>query len=61
MGEAGSDTGGLTREFFRLFARAMASHYLEETGCFKHNAVALQVNLWTKAFPIVYLSVHTCR
>ena len=44
MAEAGSDTGGLTREFFRLFSKAVISTYLEETGCFKHNAVALQVN-----------------
>ena len=44
MGEEGSDTGGLTREFFRLIAYNMKSKYLEKTGCFQHNAIAYQVN-----------------
>ena len=29
VGECGSDTGGLTREFFRLFAKEMAATYIE--------------------------------
>ena len=44
VGEEGSDTGGLTREFFRLIAYNMKSKYLEKTGCFQHNAIAYQVN-----------------
>ena len=35
VGECGSDTGGLTRELFRLFAKEMAATYIEPTGCFK--------------------------
>ena len=42
LGEQGSDTGGLTREFFRLVGYH-ATKYLEPSGCFKHNSVALQV------------------
>ncbi len=41
--EPGADTGGLTREFFRLVSYAMSDKYMTSTGCFKHNAVALQV------------------
>ncbi len=37
------DTGGLTREFFRLVFQEVARRYLESSGCFSHNAVALQV------------------
>ena len=43
VGEDGSDTGGLTREFFRLISYSMNSRYMEATGCFRHNAVAYQV------------------
>ena len=42
LGEEGSDGGGLSREFFRLVA-AHSSKYLEATGCFKHNSLALKV------------------
>lgn len=45
LGEQGSDTGGLTREFFRLVAYHTSSRYMENTGCFKHNSVALQVTV----------------
>ncbi len=45
VGETGSDTGGLKREFFRLFSKEFAGKYLEATGCFQHDAVALQVGL----------------
>lgn len=45
VGEVGIDTGGLTREFFRLLFQQIAAKYLECTGCFMHNAVALQVFL----------------
>ena len=41
MGEQGSDTGGLTREFFRLVGLHASIKYMEPTGCFKHNSVAL--------------------
>ena len=53
LGEQGSDTGGLTREFFRLVAYHTSSRYMENTGCFKHNSVALQVT-----FTIVILYIH---
>ena len=43
VGEQGQDTGGLTREFFRLICYSMKSKYMEPTGCFRHNAVAYQV------------------
>ena len=43
VGEFGSDTGGLKREFFRLLTRSMAETYMDATGCFQHNSVALQV------------------
>ena len=39
LGEQGSDTGGLTREFLRL----VGQHATKPSGCFKHNSVALQV------------------
>lgn len=42
MGEQGTDGGGLTREFFTLVTRH-CSRYMESTGCFKHNSLALQV------------------
>lgn len=41
--EPGHDTGGLTREFFRLVKYAISSKYMESTGCFLHNALAYQV------------------
>ena len=63
LGEQGSDTGGLTREFFRLVAYYTSSRYMENTGCFKHNSVALQVTynshtgLLTVTLPcMIYLS-----
>jgi len=37
VGEAGIDTGGLTREFFRLLFQQAAAKYLEYTGCFIHS------------------------
>ena len=43
MGEEGTDTGGLTREFFRLICYSMGNQYLESTGCFRHDATAYQV------------------
>ena len=51
MGEKGSDGGGLTREFFTLMARHFAK-YMEPTGCFKNNSLALQVIMG-----IVYITV----
>ena len=52
MGEKGSDSGGLTREFFTLMARYFAK-YIEPTGCFKHNSLALQVIMG-----IVYITAN---
>ena len=43
VGEPGSDGGGLTREFLSLFAKSRAWKYLEITGVFRHNALAVQV------------------
>ena len=45
MGEAGTDTGGLRREFFRLLTRSLSETYLNATGGFQHNSVALQVHI----------------
>ncbi len=45
--DPGADAGGLTREFFWLVSYAMSDKYMTLTGCFKHNAVALQVWLLT--------------
>ena len=42
LGVNGSDGGGLTREFFSLMARHFTK-YIEQTGCFKHNSLALHV------------------
>ena len=42
LGEQGSDTGGFTQEFFRLVGHH-ATKYMEPSGCFEHNSVALQV------------------
>ena len=42
VGEAGCDTGGLTREFFTLLAKDVTKVYMD-CGTFKHNSVALQV------------------
>ena len=35
VGEQGSDTGGMTREFFTYVGHAMSTRYLTQTGCFK--------------------------
>lgn len=43
-GEEGSDTGGLTREFFRLIGYSISSKYLDSAGAFMHNAIAYQVS-----------------
>ena len=40
VGENGSDTGGLTREFFTVL---VSPKYIDSRGCFKHNSIALQV------------------
>ena len=45
LGEQGSDTGGLTREFFDLVGYHASAKYFEPTGCFKHNSVAFQVSI----------------
>ena len=44
MGEEGSDTGGLTREFFRLLGYAVEAKYFDSEGAFLHNAIAYQVH-----------------
>ena len=44
-GETGTDSGGLSREFFTLLSRDMARTYLEVTGVFRHDGLALQVSL----------------
>lgn len=44
IGEDGQDNGGLTREFFSLIAREILERYMESTGIFRHNALALQVS-----------------
>jgi hypothetical protein len=46
VGEEGSDTGGLTREFFRLVSYALKSRYITATGCFRHDAVAYQDSVY---------------
>ena len=43
VAEDGEDTGGITREFFRLLASEIQRKYFSETGCMKHNIVAFQV------------------
>ena len=43
VGEQGSDTGGITREFFTYVGHAMSTRYLTQSGCFKHNSSAYQV------------------
>ena len=43
MNEPGEDGGGVCREFFTLFGKDMASKYLEKSGSFRHNALALKV------------------
>ena len=43
ISEEGHDTGGLTREFFRLIAYTISTKYLDSAGCFKHDAIAYQV------------------
>ena len=58
VGEDGIDTGGLTREFFRLIAASFSQKYLDSTGCFKRNAIAFQVSkfeciLWI-CLPLAY-------
>lgn len=39
------------KKIFQLFASAMASDYLEETGCFKHNTAILQVYFTDQSIP----------
>ena len=43
VGEEGVDTGGLTREFFRLICYSIGSKFFESKGCLRHNATAYQV------------------
>jgi hypothetical protein len=44
VGESGKDTGGLTREFFRLISYSISSKYIMySTGVSRHNAIAYQV------------------
>lgn len=43
IGEDGYDNGGLFREFFNLLSKEIIAKYMEPTGTFRHNAVALQV------------------
>ena len=45
IGEDGDDSGGLTREFFTLLPKEILNQFMEPTGVFRHNAVALQVKL----------------
>ena len=56
VGEDGSDGGGLTREFFTLVGRHLEK-YIESTGCFKHNSLALQVHI---IYGIKVLIMHVC-
>lgn len=46
IGENGTDGGGLTREFFTIFGKDLARKYIETTGTFRHNAMALQARLF---------------
>jgi len=55
VGEDGIDTGGLTREFFRLLAASFSAKYLDATGCFKQNAIAYQVSK-LECIPWIWLS-----
>ena len=43
VGEIGSDTGGLTREFFSLVSKDLCPHYITQEGCLRHNSLDLQV------------------
>ncbi len=45
IGEDGMDGGGLTREFFTLLIKDLSRIYLEVTGIFRHDALALQVRI----------------
>ena len=42
--EERTDGAGLTREIFTLLARHSVK-YIEPTGCFKHNSLALQESM----------------
>ena len=43
VGEIGSDTGGLTREFFSLVSKDLCPHYITPKDCLQHNSLDLQV------------------
>lgn len=51
VGEQGSNTRGLTQEFFRLVGLHAYTKYMEPTGCLIHNSIALQV---------YYCKCHIC-
>ena len=57
MGEEGADTGGLSREFFRLVCYSISNQYLESTGCFRHDATAYQVQAQSN-LTVVYLDFY---
>ena len=57
LGEDGVDTGGVTQEFFRLIGYHTATKYMESTGCFKHNSLALQVNIFRYIIMVVVLYI----
>ena len=51
MGEVGTDTGGLSREFFRLLRNEVSGVYFNSAGGFQHNSLALQVySEWVKVW-----------
>ena len=58
-GEDGTDTGGLRREFFRLLRTDLSGSYLNCTGGFQHNSVALQVYVRTCMYCGMYVHVYT--
>ena len=50
VGEIGSDTGGLTREFFSLVSKDLCPHYITQEGCLWHNSLDLQVCVTSMIF-----------
>ena len=50
MGEAGEDTGGLTRGLWRLFSKSIQQHLCEgQENCliFRRDSAKLQVNIYS--------------
>lgn len=60
VGEEGSDTGGLTREMWRLFGKDLQCMCEGKEGCLliKHDAAKLQVRICILELSVLQINLH---